>query len=149
MPVFFITVYCAILYYTKKRKLCVSTSGAQAERNTTVGSLLTKGCVTDWLHSATARHEYAAKRNTNGTASSSCPGNCLTSTTNEPPNDFYSYKLFFQCISPKYDQSIVILRIVIRPLSLFCKYNRFLSPLIHFEFIRLNQWAHPIVQYPS
>ena len=31
-----------------------------------VGSLLAKGCISDWMHSAPARHEHEAKRNANG-----------------------------------------------------------------------------------
>ena len=46
----------------------VSTSGARTGWNTAVGSLLTKGCISDWTHSATARHEHVARRNANGTA---------------------------------------------------------------------------------
>ena len=45
--------------------MCVSTSGAHAGRNTAVESLLAKGCVSGWMHSAPARHEHEAKRNAN------------------------------------------------------------------------------------
>ena len=59
-----------VLYCEKKltnRNLRVSTSGARMKHNVH-GSLLTNAHLCEQTHSATARHEYAAKRNTNSTA---------------------------------------------------------------------------------
>ena len=60
---------CIIILIVRIRDLRVSTSGAHPVRKTAVESLLAKGCVTDWMHSATARHEHVAQRNANGTSS--------------------------------------------------------------------------------
>ena len=69
---FFLTnsyeIHYEIVAFDVDWSLRVSTSGAHPVRNTAVGSLLTKGCFTDWMHSATARHEHEAQRNANGTA---------------------------------------------------------------------------------